>query len=279
MSTQDSRPKPFETASATTDADNANSGPFAYIITGVAVAGLLVFGVICSGIASIALTAASSAASGSAYGNYPDTPFSDDEFDFDQFERWLDQYDVDGSGSGYDTGDGSSSQSDSSVATVAEVLDFDLAPYQNSINDEVSARAYAGTPSEVRDFVRELINTDTDYTKQVVAALNGAALDEDTRTDKVKEAVSLCAEASRAIGKVSVPTLDKDTDGTVADLLGSAQTKAQERWDQMGRELGLLDTTEQVQTRKLWNYDGDVVDATQEAGDLLEDAMEEAADL
>ena len=281
MSAQDKDPKPFETASATTDPDNSNSGPFAYVITGVCIAVLLVFGICCSSCASIALSAAGSAASGAGQGSPTSTPLQNDEFDLDQFEQWLEQYsDPNAYGTDYGSNSGTgSTQNESGVVSVAEALDFDLAPYQSSLDAEVSASAYAGTPSEVRDYVRSLVNADKDYTQKVVNALNEAALKEDVRADKVKEAVALCTEASGALAKIKLPSVQNDTDGAVADALGTAKTKAQERWDQMGRELSLLDTQDQVQTRKLWNYDGDVRDATQEAGDLLEDAMDQAAKL
>ena len=49
MSTNDNK-KPFETASATTDPDNSNSGPFAFIITGVCLAVLLGLGLLISSV-------------------------------------------------------------------------------------------------------------------------------------------------------------------------------------------------------------------------------------
>lgn len=281
MSTKDKDPKPFETASATTDPDNSNSGPFAYIITGVCIAGLLVFGICCSSCASVVLTAAGSGMSGAGQSGPTSTPLQDDGFNLEEFEQWLEQYsNPNANGTDYGSNsDTSSTQNESGVVSVAEALDFDLAPYQSSLDAEVSASSYAGTPSEVRDYVRSLVNTDKDYTQQVINALNEAALKEDVRADKVKAAVALCSEASAALGKVKLPSIQNDTDGAVSDALGTAKTKAQERWDQMERELSLLDTQDQVQTRKLWNYDGDVRDATQEAGDLLEDAMDQAAKL
>ena len=127
MSTQDQRPRPYETASATTDPDNANSGPFAYIITGIVVACLLVCGVICSSCASIALSAAGSTGSGSGYGGYTGIPFQDDDFGFDEWEEWLERYGgTDDSGSGYGDYGGTSSQGSSGLVSVADALDFDL---------------------------------------------------------------------------------------------------------------------------------------------------------
>ena len=89
--------KPFETASATTDPDNSNSGPFAYIITGVCVGALLLFGVLCSSCASIAISAAASTAASpsGAYGGYDDTPYPDD-FGLEDLEDLFDYYDEQG---------------------------------------------------------------------------------------------------------------------------------------------------------------------------------------
>ena len=271
--------KPFETASATTDPDNSSSGPFAYVITGVCLILLVGFGLLLSSCVSIAMTA--SATSGSSYGGSQGMPYGED-LDFDDFgdiENWLDQYAPYGDdGMGTD-GTSPTTDTNASIATVDEILDFQIAPYGDCIDDTVSASSYAGTPSEVRDFVRQVVTSDRDYTSQVTGALNAAATDEASTQEKVREAVTLCEEASKAINDIAIPELKGDSDGSVADTLGTAKTKAQERWDQMGRELALLDTTETVETRKLWNYDEDVQDATEEAGELLERAMEEAASL
>ena len=108
------------------------------------------------------------------------TPLQDDDFNLEDFEQWLEQYSEPNSyGTDYGNNSGTNStQSESGVVSVAEALDFDLAPYQSSLDAEVSASSYAGTPSEVRDYVRGLVSTDKDYTQQVVNALNEAALKE-----------------------------------------------------------------------------------------------------
>ena len=273
MSTNDNK-KPFETASATTDPDNSNSGPFAFIITGVCLAVLLGLGLLISSVASIALTAAASAMSDAPSSS--SMPF-DDDFDLNELDELFNQYYQDDNNYG---GSGASTQNGtSSMVTVDEALDFDLAPYGACIDDGVSASAYAGVPQEVRSFVRELVSADRTNTQKVVAALNEAALNDETRAAKVKEAIELSDAGVRAINDIALPSLTNDEGGAVADALGSAKTKAAERWTQMGRELRLLDTTDKIETRKIWNYDEDVADATEEAADLIEDAMDKAANL
>lgn len=272
MSTNDNK-KPFETASATTDPDNSNSGPFAFIITGVCLAVLLGLGLLISSVASIALTAAASAMSDAPSSSTP----LDDDFDFNDLDELFNQYYQDDNNYG---GSSTSTQNGtSSMVTVDEALDFDLAPYGACIDDGVSASAYAGVPQEVRSFVRELVSADRTNTQKVVAALNEAALNDEARAAKVKEAIELSDAGVRAINDIALPSLTNDEGGAVADALGSAKTKAAERWTQMGRELRLLDTTDKIETRKIWNYDEDVADATEEAADLIEDAMDKAANL
>ncbi len=274
MSTNDGK-KPFETASATTDPDNSNSGPFAFIITGVCLTVLLGLGLLASGIVSIALASAGSAISNNHAS--PSMPL-DEDFGLDDLDDFLNQYYP--QDNSHDTGNGTSpQQNSSSMVTVDEALDFDLAPYGACIDDEVSASAYAGVPEEVRSYVRAVISADRDHTQKVVAALNEAALNEKSCEAKVKEAIELCDVGAQAINDVALPSLKSDEGGAVADALGSAKTKAVERWNQMGRELRLLDTKDKIETRKLWNYDEDVADATEEAGDLIEDAMDKAANL
>ena len=270
--------KHFETASATTDPDNQNSGSFAYVITGICVAALIAVGVLGVGCTSLVVSSALNANSGApSSGGFmsEDLPFDEDLQDLENF---LEQYGDPGATS--PTGSGSRPDSTQSTSVeVGEALGFELSLYGECIDDEVSASSYAGTPDTVRQFVRDLVGKDRDYTQKATTLVNDAARNEDTRNAKIKEAVALCEEASKTLGSLELPKVDKDEKGEVGDALGSAKSKAQERWDQMRRELSLLDTTDKVQTRKLWNYDDDVLEATEEAGSILEEAMATAAQL
>ena len=123
------------------------------------------------------------------------------------------------------------------------------------------------------------IGVDDDYTQQVMGCLNEAARDEEVLSKRIDEAVALCAKAKEGVEAVGIPSLADDEGGSVADELGSAKSAAARRWELMGEELALLQTEGEVSCSELWDADGKVVEATSDAGDLLEEAMAAAADL
>lgn len=283
MDSKSNKPK-FETASATTDPENSNSGPFAYVVTAVCLGGALVLGLIGAGCTSLVLSTAmqdqpsmsgdpsSSTSMPYPYGNDQSSPFGNDDTGLEDLEELFNYY-----GLPYGSTNGQGSTSGTSSST--DVLDYQLAPYGDNLDDCVGANSYAGTPAEVREFVRGVVQSDKDYTKEVVNLMYDAARNEDARTDSLTKAAEKCAEASKAFSELEVPKVEKDKDGTVGDLLGSAKSKVVERWNQMKDELELINTTDEIDNKKLWRLDEDVVDATEDAGDLLEDAMDRAASL
>ena len=296
MSAQDKEPK-FETASATTDPDNSNSGPFAYIVTAICLGGTLMLGVLGAGCTSVILSATASSHSANAGTSGATSPFDlndngatpngnedtglndlDDIFDF--YNRELnDLYGNGDSTTGNDAQGRSTGNDASGSAKTTDALDYQLAPYGDEVDDCVSANAYAGTPSEVRDFVRDVVAKDKDYTKQLVGLLYEAARNEDGRGEALTKAVKVCEDASKAFTDLKLPTIEKDKDGAVGDLLGSAKGKVVERWDQMKTEVQMLNTDGDIDTKQLWRTDEDIVDATEDAGELFEDAMDRAANL
>ena len=61
-------------------------------------------------------------------------------------------------------------------------------------------------------------------------------------------------------------------------MLGDALSSTMDRWNSLERELALLDTTEdKIQTKKMWNLDDDVLEATDDAADLRAAGMEATA--
>lgn len=275
MAENNDKPRIIETASATTSKDNENSGPFAYIITGVSLGILLVLTLLGTGCTSLVL--ASLAADSGSSSNALSFPYDDLEKDLDtDLEDLLERYYSNPNGS---SNKDSKSSQESGFAEVADVLDFSLAPYGSSIDNEVSANSYAGTPAEVRDFVRNISETDEEYTRQLVVLLDNAAKKEDERTAKIQEAKQLCSDARDAIDKIEVPKLEQDQNGDVAFQLESGKTEAIKRWENMADEIAMLDTTSTVNTKDLWSIDDKVVDATSNAGDKLESAMDAASKL
>ncbi len=273
--------EPFETASATTDPDNSKSGPFAYIVTGIAVAVILILAAVSSSCAS--LFAAGMASQGKSSGGYTlndptgEFPFNSDNSDLDKLleQYYDDMSDLTGTQGTGSTGPNSSNNQSGSYATVSEALDFDLAVYGATIEEMVSANAYAGVPAEVHDFVRGLVNKDEEYADQVTDALYEALNNEETRSAKIKEAIELCKKASQEFSGMAVPEVKGSSNGNVKDVLGDALSSTMDRWSSLERELVLLDTTEdKIQTKKLWDLDDDVLDATEDAASLLEEGME-----
>lgn len=271
MNQDDRSPRIIETASATTSPDNSNSGSFAYIITAVVLGLALVVSLAGAGCAAVVIAAAANNPSSHSHA-YPlngyDT-FDDDYGDMD-WNEFLQHYD--------DTygNSGDSAHKESGSATVADVLDYDLAPYGRTIDNELSASAYAGVPSDVREFVRSLVRTDRDYAVQVVNLLNTAALEDESRTQSIADAVELCHKASAAFDAMEIPAIANDESGSVKDSLGSAKGKASLRWSLMAEEIELLSTSDEVDTSRLWDKDDEVTEATDDAAELLEDAMSQS---
>lgn len=272
-------PKPVvETPSATTSQEDATSGSFAYVITGVALACVVALSLLGAGCVSLALNIAadnSSSSRGGSYGNAP-IPFDDydgydfyDDYDDMGFDEWLRRYEEQMEGGSSVRGTDTAGE-----ASVAEVLDFDIAPYGSTIDTELSANAYAGAPQNVRDYVRAVVTVDKDYATKVATLLNQAARSEEGRADRIREAVAACSEARTAISDVVTPD---QADAGVVDLLGSARGSALSRWEHMETELTMLDTQDPVDKSRLWSEDDEVIEATEDAADFLREAMEKAA--
>lgn len=285
MNEDNKETKVVESASATTSRDNENSGPFAYIITAVALGAVLLFSVVGAGCMSIAFTSAA-AYRGNATSSTSGTmgPYSNMDFDFDDYldedlEKLLEQYaDPTHTHGNMDSskdkdGDASSSENE---ATVVDVLDFNIAPYEPGIEAGVSATSYAGVPEEVHSFVRGVVTTDSNNSKELVILLDNAATMEDARAEKIAAARQLCSSAKTSLGAFEVPSADV-IGGDAAEKLSVALGKAQERWSLLEDEIALLDTTGKVDTKKLWELDDQVLQATEDAATQLEDAMYSAA--
>lgn len=277
MSEDKRDPRTIETASGTTSPDNSNSGGMAYIIFFATFALLLVISLASGGCTAAVMASVADEASTSY--TYPQNYYNFEDYDVDDWENWLREYEemYGTQGEGYTD---STENDRSGSADVEEVLGYIIAPiYGVTIDSEVGASSYAGAPNSVRDFVRALVKTDEDYSNQISSLLNQASYDEAIRSDNIKQALALCDEAKAAIESMELPAIENDTDGEVADLLGSAKKDAAKRWTLMHDEITILDTTEQIEKKSLWNVDDEVVSATESAAETLEDALERSANL
>ena len=283
-STKPKEPTVIETASATTSKDNSNSGPFAYVITAVAVGTLLVLSLASAGcVAALVGTAVQEASTGRTGGTA--TPYADpngnlnvDNMQNMDFEEFLKQYEKElNSYGGNGSSTSSSSKRDSASAPISEVLDYQIAPFGDTIDDCLSASSYSGVPNEVRDYVRKVVSTDKDYVGKLQTLLNAIAHDDSQREVKLKEAAGLCDEANKAIAGLEVPSIANDKNGATKDMLGTAKSEAAHRWELMKAEVNVLAEGNEVDTKKLWRADEDVVESTEDAAALLEDAMDQAS--
>jgi hypothetical protein len=287
LNDENNEPKVVESASATTSRDNENSGPFAYIITAVALGVLLLFSVVGAGCMSIIFTSAAVYRGDGTSGTYGTmSPDYNRDLDFDDYfddeleeilERYADPTRTHGTmDSSKDKDKGENASGSENDAAVSDVLDFNIAPYEPSIEAGVSATSYAGVPEEVHTFVRSVVTTDSTNTKELVVYLDNAAKMEDVRAEKIAAAKQLCSSAKASLGAFEVPSADV-IGGDAAEKLSVALGKAQERWNLLEQEIALLDTTGKVDTKKLWELDEQVLQATEDAADKLEDAMYTAA--
>lgn len=266
------KPPVIETASATSSSEENKSGPFAYILFGSVLGISLVLAIICGGCTSAIVAAAVSEDGTSTFSGPTSQQFPyDDIEDLDDLEEWLRLYSDEYGDGGLDTSGGSNSKM--GTCTVDEALDFDLAPYDISLASEVSASAYANTPSGVRDFVRKMVNADDEYATKVARCLHDAARDEDKQQEKIEEALALCDEAKKAINDIAIPSVDADKNGTLKDDLGSAKSQVTKRWEATREELAILKTTDEVSKRELWDSDEQTLDTVDDAVQMLEDAM------
>ena len=194
MENQNKPPKIIETASATTSHDNQNSGPFAYIITAIALAILLGIALASAGCVSfIAATAVNESSHAANGGGTVYDPYSNMDTNDMDWEQFLKEYEEEfGTGTGDSTiADPKDEDKKTGSASVGEVLDFSIAPYGSIIDDELSASAYAGVPAEVRTFARNVESTDKDYTTKLQSTLDAATHDESQRSAKITEAIKL----------------------------------------------------------------------------------------
>lgn len=246
----------IETASATTNPDNKDSGNTAYLITFIGLAALIALAIAFSrGLATLL--------GAQLYDDYGyETSGQGEGVSLEELERLLSE----GAGNGQDS-QGTSSQGDD--LSQSDALGQPLALYDTAVDDEVSATAYAGVPSDVRTYVRNLLTADRDAADGLARYLNTAARGDDA-SGNVKNAVEAAASGKAAIEGVEVPDLD---DQDVADALAQARQDTLDRWDAISAEVRLLDTDGTISLDDLKDADDAVVDKTSDAAQAFESAL------
>ena len=268
--------EPIETASGTTSDDNSNSGPFAYIVTGVTLVVVLLLSLLASACMSFVISTGAGNAGAGGTMTHPGPGTQPNGYDYygdpdldELLEQYLGQeYGNGGTGTHQNNG----GHAETGAVDIATALDFDLAPYSVTIDSELSASAYAGTNSAVRTFVRDLVTKDREYAMRVSQALLDAASEDASRAEYLASAKAACAEARDTLGAVEVPASDQD-DGATKDALGTAKSEAVHRWELIEAEVDLISKSDKVDTSALWEADDKVVSSTESVADMLADAM------
>jgi hypothetical protein len=280
--------KPIETASATTSPDNSDSGNFAFVLTALTLIVTIILSVVAGGVAAVVLGVAASSANGTA--TSMNLEMDGDIGSGDMFEEMLDQYydefldeqynvntnNNDGTTT-ENTDNGEKTDQKTGVVTTSEALDFYLAPYYVTLDDDISANAYANTPVEVRDFVRNLLSTDREYSTQISTAFSDAARDSENARMHLDSAVGTCAAAIESINAIDLPPFEGVADPTVRDTLGTARTQAAHRYELIAAEIEVLKAEDGVNTEELWKKDDEVVQSAEDIANMVTSAMETAA--
>lgn len=250
----------IETASATTSPDNANSGNAAYVIV-AATLGVLIL-----------LSALFGRVIGSALGYVLDDLGGElsDDYDlldpYDGFDDYGDDY-----GYGYDESD---------EVSVDDALSLSLAPYTETIDNDLAATEYSGVPGDVRDWVRDIVKTDRSYNDQVIDALNAAARDSSTQKDNLQAALDACDAAISDYSGRQVPEFDVTDPSDTANDAHAALDDVVNRWHSVKEELTLLkdaaDANEDIDYNSLSDADDKVVLYTQDAADSLDTMLLDA---
>lgn len=263
-------PQPYvESASGTTNPDNGNSGPAAYVIAAVAAAVLLLsLGTLASCAKEVLATAVET------YGDEVLNEFTDDGFGFEddyddltdeelekQFKEYLENRES--GGSEVDTSE--------PELSLSEALAQNLALYGDTIDDGVSASDYAGVDDDTRSFVRSLANLDSEAASTVVRHLRAAARAEGEETlAEVELALDTADQTAESLAALDVPEGMSDAQ---AELLAGAREAAAKRWVAISNLLELLDVEGDVSSQDLADADAAVIKATSGASEAADEAL------
>lgn len=251
-----------ESASATTSADNKNSGYTAFIITGITLVVICLLSWSIGGcVSSVISTAANQ--------------YADSEYDSYGYGYGY------GSDNGFDSsnGYGSSKTTGSEALNVDDVLQMtSLDISGDGISDLIYSAEYAGSQAAVSDYVKKISDSDKQSTDDLIKHWRAAAAatDEATRTAELKAAADTAAAAQDSISGLT-PLQASDVTGSnasnVADALSSGQSSAVTRWKDISTELDMLLNPSGHTNNDLTSTDDDVYYDTYEASSYLIEAL------
>ena len=275
------QPSVMESASGTTSPANSQSGPGAYIVTLICI--ILMFG-LCVAVTSCAKEAFSFAINAADRGfsdlgeryyhtdddEDVDVPLFDEDFNGDSFEDYFNEI----FGDTYGTIENRNRRDrDSDTQNVdytpLELLHLDLSIYGGTVDEYVSANAYAGADADVKDFVRELVLTDREATDSIILQFRAAARDEESFNEHIEEAREIAVDAYNATSSQEIPTCSAE----VQEYLEEAQTCVGLRWTAVFDLLDMLEGGKSVSYKDISKLDETMYDATVNAAEALEDAL------
>ena len=279
------QPSVMESASGTTSSTNSQSGPAAYIVTLVCV--ILMFA-LCFAVTSCAKDAFAFAINVAEEGfsgmgeryYYPedfeniDVPYFDEDFNGDSFEDYFNQI----FGDTYGTVDNRNrrnrdSDTNNVEYTPLELLYLNLSIYDDTIDEYVSANAYAGTDANVKDFVRELVLTDREATEDIIRQFRAAARDEEDFDAHIKEAREIAVAAYNEMASMDMPECSTETQ----EYLEEASNSVHQRWTAVFDLLDMLEGDKSVSYDDISKLDEIMYDETVNAASALEDALKASA--
>lgn len=273
--------QPIESASGTTSPENGSSGPFAYILTAVCLVAVIMLSVAISGcigdIFSMAI-------------DYADITFDrvenqtmteeeleryfDDNFDGDSFEDYFNEIfgdtygDIYGNPFGNRTRNRKTEDTPESYAPL-DVLGLGLSLYGDTVNDLVSANAYAGADSKVKEAVRELLLSDRDATEQIIHELRAAGRDGEDFDERLGKAQDIASYMQEQLDAYELPKADDEAEG----FMDSALEHLKARWTAIGELLDMLANEEEIDSQDLLDADTAIYNETIEAAEAFEGAL------
>lgn len=262
-------PHVIETASATTDPDNARSGSFAYIIAGVAIAASLLLGLGMRGCVSVAADLiGESQHTGTGQPHY-----LEEYFDNEDNNDWFD----DNGGIGGDSlTDGQSNPSESQ--TVEDLIGSGLAMFDDTIDANLSASTYANAQQAVSSYVRDLVVIDKNASSELAKSLRDAAWNSRGLDEALEAAHQKAEETKESISELKVPEARGEQSATIDDELKKARKAALDRWDSIIEALDVLARSETLSESELAELEEAVAEDTQDAATHFSTALRSSAE-
>lgn len=273
--------QPIESASGTTSPENGSSGPFAYILAAVCVVIVIMLSVAVSGCFGNIFSAAIDYADITFERNENRTMteeelerYFDDNFDGDSFEDYFNEIfgdtygDIYGNPFGNRTRDRKTEDTPDSYAPL-DVLGLSLSLYGDTVNDLVSANAYAGADSKVKDAVRELVLADRDATEETIHQLRAAGRDGEDFDARLEAAQGVAGDMLEWLDSYELPEANEEAQGFMEEGL----ERLNARWHAIGELLGMLEGDDEIDSQDLLDADTAIHNETIEAAEAFEGAL------